>query len=472
MSRNVALASRFRRQIRPKNEGGYLLLELALVLAISTILLAGQINQIITAVDEANAVATAKYLQRLQSGINEYHLKNSVALKTPGATITGFANTLQPTIPELIAGQYLEVGFPVRSPLGLTFQSALTRTGTACPGSDDCRVAGFARSTAAYRDGEGQLRNDILTSVVQYIGLDAAMSLPESPNRLTSIGGATVENPAGAVAGTLAIRIGAGSGLLPLMEQYYLRDGSKELTGAMNANSNDINNVRNLVVQNRVTTQDITVSGALNMTGAGAAPGVACGADPIVRKTTTGNAMVICSGGTWQLVGTAVTGIADGQSCTTAGQFGTNATGAGFICNGSTWATVNNTATAGDACAPVGRTAVTLDRAQLVCSNGGRYVHLANVLSRQVEVSRVLVMDGSVVMKPACDFGGTKSYSFELTQTVVDVSVAPPRQAMYIAAVDNSDRWSVKIKVKDNTGAEVTANNYSITAVMKLECAY
>lgn len=471
MSRNVALTSRFRRQFRRKNEGGYLLLELALVLTIGTIMLTGQINQIMTAVDEGNAVSTAQYLQVLQGAVNEFHQDNDVALKTAGATITGFANPLQPTIPELLARGYLEAGFPLRSPLGLTFQNVMVRSGT-CPAGPDCRVSGFARSTAGYRDGEGRVRIDTLTTAVSYIGLDAGMSLPESPALLTSIGGGTVANPAGAVAGTLAIRIGHGSGLLPRMTQYYKLDGSRPLAGAMDANSNDINNVRNLAVQNRVTTQDITVSGALNMTGAGAAAGGACGADPIVRKTTAGNALVICSGGTWQLVGNVVSGVADGQACSTPGQFGTNTTGAGFVCNGSYWTSVNTTANAGDTCAPAGRMATAVsNREQLVCSNG-RFVRLANMLSRQVEMSRVLVTDGTTVAKPACETGGTGSYSFHLTQTVVDVSVTPPRQAMYIAATDNGPSWGVRIKVKDNTGAEVTANNYSISAVMKLECAY
>lgn len=471
MSRNVALAPRFRRQLPRKNEGGYFLLELALALAIGTILLTGQINQIISAVDEGNAISTAKYLQRLQGGINEYHQTNDVALKTAGATITGFANPLQPTIPELIARNYLEVGFPLQSPLGLTFQSTMTRTGT-CPNGPDCRVAGFARSTGPYRDGEGSLRIDTLTSAVQYIGLDAGMSLPETPALLTSVGGATVTNPAGAVAGTLAIRIGHGSGDLPMLTQFYKLDGSRPLAGAMNANSNDINNVRNMDVQQRVTALDVTVGGAINMVGTGATPGAGCGPDPVVRKTAAGNALAICSGGTWQLIGNVVTGISDGQACATAGQFGTNTTGVGFVCNGSYWSSVNTTANAGDTCAPAGRMATAIsNREQLVCSNG-RFVRLANMLSRQVEISRVLVSDGSVVDKPACETGGTGSYSFHMTQTVVDVSVTPPRQAMYIAATDNGAYWGVRIRVKDNNGNEVTANNYLISAVMKLECAY
>ena len=470
MSRNVVLASRFRSQTRPKNEGGYLLLELALVLAIATIMLSGQINQIITAVDEGNALSTAKYMQRLQGGVNEYHQANNVALKTAGATITSFANPLQPTIPELVTGGYLEAGFPVRSPLGFAFQNTLARTGT-CPGGADCRVSGFATSTAPYRDGDGQLRIDILTSAVTYIGLDAGMSLPESPALLTSVGGATVANPAGAVAGTLAIRIGHGSGLLPLLTQYYKLDGSKPLAGAMNANGNNINGVRDLEASRLVKSLNVEVTGDVQFQASGV-PGTTCTLDGSTRKNANGTGLVICSGGSWQLVGNVVAGIGDGQPCTAAGQLGSNTTGAGFVCNGSYWSTVNTTANANDICSTAGRTATSIaTREQLVCRNG-RYMKLSNLLSRQVEMMRILVKDGDTFAKPACETGGAASYSFYLTQTVVDVAVTPPRQAMYIAAVDDITKWTVKIKVKDNTGAEVTANNYSITAVMKLECAY
>lgn len=460
MSRNLALASRFRRLPRRQNQSGYLLLELALVLAISTFLLTGQINQIITAVDEGNSVSTAKYLQGLQGGINKYHQDNDVALKTAGATITGFSDPLRPTVAELLARGYLEAGFPARSPLGLTFQNNLVRSG-ACPEGPDCRVSGFATSTTPYRDGDGQLRIDTLTSAVTYIGLDAGMSLPESPALLTSIGGATVANPSGSVAGLLAIRIGHGSGLLPLLTQYYKLDGSRPLAGAMNANSYDIKAVRNLEVKGDTT-----------LIGTGATAGSSCNVDMAVRRNVNGNGLVICSTGSWQMVGNVVTGIADGEACSAAGQLGSNATGAGFVCNGAYWTSVNTAAAIGDSCAPAGRTATAIvNREQLVCTNG-QFVRLANLLSRQVERSRLLVTDGSVVAKPNCETGGTPSYSFLLTQTVVDVSVAPPRQAMYIAATDNTSTWGVKIKVKTHAGAEVTANNYSVSAVMKLECAY
>ena len=95
-----------------------------------------------------------------------------------------------------------------------------------------------------------------------------------------------------------------------------------------------------------------------------------------------------------------------------------------------------------------------------------------NLIAKSVEVSRQLIVDGNTITKPACDTGGTASYSFQMTQTVVDVSVVPPRQALYVAAVDNGPSWSVKIRLKDNSGGDFSASPYNVSAVMKLECSY
>lgn len=469
MSPNLAAISRYRQQSRRPKEGGYLLLELALVLALSTILLSSQITQIMTAIDEGNSVATAKYMEKLQGGVNKYYQRHDRALKR-GEPIVGFAAPLRPTIPELITANILDVGFPLRSPLGLSFQNVLALSGT-CPSGPDCRVAGWATSTTGYRDGEARIRTDILTSAVTYIGLDAGMSLAESPALLTSIGGATVANPAGAVAGTLAIRIGDGSGLLPLLSQYYTLNGERPLTGDMNVNNYDINSVRNLNVIGTTKTADIEVAGDARLIATGT-PGAACSSPTSVRRNSNGAGLVVCFSNQWQIVGNVVPGIVDGGTCTTGGMVGSNATGIAFVCNGSYWNSLNVAANAGDVCAPAGRTATSIaNREQLVCKNG-RFVRLTSLLSKNVEVSRQLVSDLTVVPKPTCDAGGTPAYSFLMTQTIVDVAVTPPRQAMYVSATDTGANWAVKLKLKDHTGAEFSANTYSITAVMKLECAY
>lgn len=476
MSRTPAPAlTRTRIKIRPRRQKGYLLIELGLVLIVSTILLASQFSQILNGLDETNAKSTAEYAKEVQSGVNRYIEENLQALKTSNA-VAGFALPLQPTIAQLQASpaKYIDARLSARSALGLDFIIVITRDAACNVSADDpaCVISGVVHSTAAYRDTGGQVRTDVLGIALAAIGKDGAMSYAENPGQLRFQGGTTMINPVAGTAGILAIRIGNNSGITALLNPYYRLDGSRRLTGPMNANSQDINNVGNLEVENTLRTQDINVSGALGLVGSGAAPGTACGSEPIVRKSTSGSALVICSGGTWQLVGNVVNGISEGAVCSSAGQIGSNATGVSYICNGSVWSSVNTTAALNAACAPDGRLAMAVDRVQLVCKNG-RYVRLMNLLTKSVEVSRVLIADGTIVTKPTnCESGGTPAYSFQLTQTIVDVAVTPPRQAMFVSATDNGATWTANIKLKDHTGAEFSANTYSITAVMKLECHY
>jgi type II secretory pathway pseudopilin PulG len=460
------------RQMSRKRQGGYVLLELALALAISTMMLTAQVGQVNRAVQEAQATATGQYMVELRDGVNKYILANSQALKT-GVAVTGFAVPLQPTVAELLAKGFLPLGFSATSPLQLAFENKLTAAAIcgATPTDPTCVITGSAYSTAAYTDIAGQIRSDVLTSAVAQIGMDGAMSMPETPTLLTAMGGGTRANPAGAVAGILAIRTGSGSGTLDVLDSYYKRDGTMPLIGTMNANNNDITGVKNLTVNGSTSTNNLVVTGDTSVIALGT-PGTACAVESSVRRNSNYTGLVLCSNLVWTAVGNAVSSISDGGSCLNPGLVQSDRVGISFVCNGSYWSTLNVTANAGDSCAPAGRTATSIaTREQLVCK-GGAYVKLVNLIAKSVEVSRQLVADGNTITKPACDVGGTAAYSFQMSQTVVDVSVTPPRQAMYIAATDNGPTWTVAIKLKDNTGATFSANSYSITAVMKLECSY
>lgn len=446
------------------------MMELGLVLIVSTILLTGSFSKIIDTSNELNSDSTADYLKnQVQSGVNRYIEENLVALKS-GNVVNGFPVPLQPTLAQLKAtGNYIDSTVANSSALGLSFAVQLARQGT-CPSGPDCVITGTVYSTSGYKDAGGQVRMDVLGKAFATIGNDAAMSYPEAPAQLRFQGGQTLANPAGSVAGVLAIRVGNGSGLTGLLNPYYRLDGSKKLTGPMDANGQDIKSVNDLTVNGQAVVNTLNVIGNTKLDAA-STPGTACPIDGSLQRNSNGTGLVVCSSGSWQQVGNVVAGIGEGVSCSSPGLLGSNSTGISYVCNGSVWSSVNTTAALNSSCAPDGRLAMTVAKEQLVCKNG-TYVKLLSLLNKRVEVARVLVTDGATVAKPSCDAGGTEAYSFQLTQTVVDVSVTPPRQAMYVAAVDNGATWTVKIKVKDNTGAEFTANNYSVSAVMKVECGY
>lgn len=277
--------------------------------------------------------------------------------------------------------------------------------------------------------------------------------------------------------GVVAIRLGDNSGLNAQLAQFYKLDGSRKLTGTMDANAKDIINIKDLSATGKTTTTDLVVNGAMLLAGA-SAPGSACIAGDAgkITKNTSGDGLVICNNLVWEIVGNVVTGITAGGACAVNNAFGTNATGLAFVCNGAFWTSLSNYANLRDVCAPTGRTATSsATNEQLVCRNG-QYIKLASLLAKNVQVgSHLVVQDGTIVPKPACDLGGTANYTLTMTQSAVDVSTAPPYQMTYVTAQNNGASWTILMRLKRSAadgGGEASANAYGLTAVMTLECTY
>ena len=450
--------------------GGIFLIDLALALVVSTILLISQMSAVSEAVNDSLATATGQYMVALQAGVNNYVNANETAIQS-GTAIAGFGNSLQPTIPELLSANYLPLGFSNTSPLGLSFVNKLKLIGT-CPGSN-CSVSGLSVSTIPYQDATGVIRNDLLAVAVAKIGNDGSQSMAGSGGKMTGYGGG-YSLPASSfntVDGIIGIRIGDNSGLNSLLSQYYKVDGSRVLTGPMNANNQNINNVNTLQASNIQASTSVSISGT-------ATPGSACALTDSSKLMTSsnGDGLVICNNSLWELVGNAVSGITPGGACSVNNQFGTDATGVGYVCNGIFWSSLSNYANPGDACAPKGKVAIskaTLE--QLVCMNG-QYIKMSSLIPSNVSVSNhLIVSDGMVVNKPNCDSGGTPNYSLTLVQTSVDVSIAPPFQSTYVAAQNNGPSWTILLRLKKaaaDGGGEVSGNGYGLSAVMTLECSY
>lgn len=439
--KNSTLISNTRPLKRPqlihKLQGGYLMIELALTLAVGTILAASQVTQINQAVDSALSVSTGQYMTALQTGVGQYIFNNMPALSI-GSPVTGFPTPLQPTIAQLVANGYLQTGFSNVSPLGLSFNNTLSLQN--CPGSN-CSINGFSYSTTPYKDGSGAIRSDVLADALRTAGVDGGMSYAASPGLLNGFGGgwgtvaSPVANPAGNVAGTIAIRLGSNSGIAGQLSQFYKLDGSRQLTGAMDANGNNINNAAQ-VNAGQVNASTITATGDVN-------------GDQYITAIKT-----------------------VGAPCSTNGALASGS-GVVMVCTGGTWQVqTGERSNVGTACSPNGKTATSIATQETIVCRSGVYVGLANLLARTVEVSRQMVIDGNTVAKAACPGGLPNARMIPLTWAV-DVTAAPPIEGVYMYPVDNGATWYAQISVfPPAPGAWQSGNVVGAKAMLINECTY
>lgn len=475
------------------------MIEMALYLAISMILMASTIAKVNQDLESSLSVGTGQYLTSLQSGVNKYVLDNASSLTSNplpssftknGVTFSG-THILQPTIADLTNANYLPIGFGNASPLGLSFGITLVQTGT-CPGAG-CNVTGFGISTAPYNDATGALRTDVLSDALRTVGIDAGMSYADAPGTLRGYGGSwTAPNPTGD-AGRLAIRVGSDSGIAALLAQFYKTDGTRPLAGTMDAANNDISNVKDLTAQNiqisnTATIQDAKIAGNTFMNGVATA-GSACLVSELnaVRRNANQTGLVVCGNGLWQTVGNAIAGISAGSACSLTGQLGTNESGVAYICNGSTFGSLLPfKAAPGAACAQPGTTAIsTVGSEQLVCKGSPAvYQKLTDLLGKTVEYDRLNVQDKNIVVFPPCAAGGVPGYSFDTRQSLTDMGIVPPRQLLVYGANLIAGGWTISIKLKNDVGSyfgtgpvkdvgDPSPNApYNLTAVLRRECTY
>ncbi|MBF6989379.1 shufflon system plasmid conjugative transfer pilus tip adhesin PilV [Cupriavidus sp. IK-TO18] len=164
---------------------------------------------------------------------------------------------------------------------------------------------------------------------------------------------------------------------------------------------NDVNNA------GRVTaTTSLTSGGETYLTNTGV-PGTACSVDTSTRRSSTGTGHVICAGGIWQSVGTAVANIYEGLWCGTNNQIATSATNQGYICKGN------------------------------------RYIALTNALGNMTVTRKFEnVTDGMTFTKDNCPVG-TAWAMYTPRQEMVNVtgSVMPAIQGTYFAMNDYGTYW-------------------------------
>lgn len=229
-------------------------MSLMLDITLGSALLASSIVQMdmqtLRAAERTIAITTGQYLNGLQGGVNKYIATNGDVLagrsagpitNPSGGTIT-IANPLAPTVAELQQNGFLPLGFTTNNPGKLTLAVSIQPSN--CPGVG-CTLPATI-TTSQYRDLQGNVRNDLAAYVMQAAGLDGGQALPGNPSNFTGVSGSWSLPNAGGGSGAIAMRAGSlTTGYVDTLPFYKL-DGSRKLTGTMQANGQNIAGAGNI----------------------------------------------------------------------------------------------------------------------------------------------------------------------------------------------------------------------------------
>jgi hypothetical protein len=237
-----------------------LIIDAMLAMSIGAVAIVQADMQAVRTAQVNDAVETGQYMYGLQQGVNKYIAVNGNVLggttagsiTNPEGTAITVANSDAPTITELQANGFLPLGYSTNNPSKLTFSVSITPTN--CPGAG-CTLPATVTSTQ-YKVN-GQVRNDLLAYAVTAAGLDGGQSLVGSPAQYTSYGATWTMPNANDTAGQLMMRAGMlTTGYVDTLP-FYMLNGSRPLTGSMNANGQNIGGVATMTANlAQVTTLD------------------------------------------------------------------------------------------------------------------------------------------------------------------------------------------------------------------------
>lgn len=371
---------------------------------------------------------TREFFAQLQS--------NSNVTKTIGASTTTLlagtndGQTFAPTVANLVAMGYLPATISAQSSFSNdgrtgTYRIHIERKPAGCQAVfTSCDVTGYVyvdqpvlAAGSAEPDGPG------IAAIVSRLGGYGGFTMNATPAQLIFLDGEVIANPVpGNPAGIVATKFGYGSsGLGQFLRVRDTRD--PDLQG------------------------NLTAAGDLKVAGKSAVAGISTASSYATDVKTIG------------------------AGCPDANAIG-SAAGTVVVCNGGVWQALVTLAAPSSGCGPDGKVATSTSTGeQLTCKNGF-FIPSNSLIAKNVLVNRVAVRDGDVVGKPNCAAGGVPDRSFSLTQISTDETTAPPKQSMYSGTIDNGPSWTIVIRMRDDTGGEVSANSHNVTAVLNLECKY
>lgn len=437
---------------RQRRDGGFLMIEMGLYLIIAAMIIATvKLPEMIREIEDNQAVGAGQYATTIRTAVNRYVVGNKT--QVVAGAVPGFANALAPTVPELIATQYLPTGFGLRTPLGQTLKVQLALQ--ACPGVN-CEVVGLAYSAQALTDEAGRPRIPLLATASSTIGSDGYISFPAAPAVLSGAGGSTTPNPVpGTPAGILGIRVGFGSygyaniasdligpcvSITSFDGQIKVKcNGSVTVTDGTNTSTLNAAGFSNPT--GTVQSKDISTTGDNYLRGTATANTV-CAVPGSTRTNANGTGLVVCGNGIWQPVGTAVANIIAGMACGTNGQIATSGSNVGYICRGGQY--------------------------QLLTSAFGTMT-----MTRKIEN----VTDGMTFGKDNCP-GGTPWALYTSKNFLVNVTgyVSPPIQGTYFAAIDQGTYWYAQASARSSaawySGNDTGNLGGQLVGTLTTGCAY
>lgn len=280
-----------------RRQSGFGLIEVVLaisLLAVATsffyrdVVVEGAVNKLTDAAGQhhkAYAIAHNRYLDAYRT-----ELLN-------GLPIVGVANPYAPTWAELVALTMAPPSITAQSPAQFFYTSAIQRVPAACVPPACVDLTGRFWSTTPVTNGIGQPDVGRAAAIAMAAGTDGAHSDITNANLVRGVSGVWLGdvNPLGAVQAIVFGRFGFGTAFDT--SQFYLLNGSRALTGTMNANNQNIQNVQNLSTQ----------GGATNISNtAVSAPALAAESAPGVPRFSVDGPTGILSGNTGSRVETTI----------------------------------------------------------------------------------------------------------------------------------------------------------------------
>ncbi|MFY9329190.1 MAG: hypothetical protein WAO76_14435 [Georgfuchsia sp.] len=266
--------------LRRAKQAGYLLIEAALALALSGILLYYQLGQQQRALAEQMGATQGDQMKTLADGLNAYTVTNYSTILN-NTSVTGIALTRQPTVAELAALGFLPTAFSANNFFGGGYTTSLSLNPPACV-LPNCNIMGYVAMTTPILVS-GVYNPNVVGAALAKMGADGGASNVTAPATISGFNaGWSIPNPVGGTpAGILAMRVGSGAAQFA---QFLRRDGSLAMLGNLDMGNFSISN-----------------AGTISL-GAVVSSGAACTTNGTLARDATGNVMA-CVSGSYQQAG-------------------------------------------------------------------------------------------------------------------------------------------------------------------------